>query len=54
MLRTAFWKKAANSLPKPVRERYMANFEQAERWDLAFDALIEYFSRPRFHAPKRA
>jgi len=54
MLKTAFWRKAASSLPTQVRERYMANFEQAERWELAVDTLIEYFSRPRFHAAKRA
>jgi hypothetical protein len=54
MLKTAFWKKAANSLPATVRERYMANFEQAERWELAFDALVDVFSQPRFHTPKRA
>ena len=54
MLKTPFWKKAAGSLPAAVRERHMGHFEQAERVELAFDALVELFARPRFHAPKSA
>ena len=39
-----------------VRERYLANFVQAERWELALDAVVELFSREprRFQTPKRA
>jgi len=44
-LKTAFWRNAANSLPAAVRERYMAHFEAAERWDLALDAVVDSFSR---------
>ena len=56
MLKTSFWKNAAASLPAAVRERYLANFVQAERWELALDAVVELFSREprRFHTPKRA
>lgn len=41
MLRTPFWKQAAQSLPKGVRGRYLADFEQAERVELALDAVFE-------------
>ena len=41
MLKTAFWKNAANSLPAAVRARYLPHFESAERWELALDAAIE-------------
>lgn len=57
MLKTAFWNKAANSLPAATRERYLAHFERAERWELAFDSIVELLSRakhPRFPAPKSA
>lgn len=57
MLRTAFWTRAANSLPSAVRERYLGHFEQAERWELALDAAVELFQRAknvRYHAPKSA
>ena len=57
MLKTAFWIKAANSLPAHIRARYMAHFERAERWELAFDAIVELFSRgkrARFDTPKSA
>ena len=43
----SFWKKAARSLPAAVRPRYAAYFEQAERWELALDGLIELGSRVR-------
>ena len=46
-LSTAFWRKAASSLPAHVRERYMADFERAERWELALDAVIEFFLHRR-------
>ena len=42
-LKTSFWKKAANSLPAPVRARYLGYFEDAERQELALDAVIEAF-----------
>ena len=44
MLKTAFWIKAANSLPANIRARYLRQFERAERWELAFDSFIELFS----------
>lgn len=56
MLKTAFWNKAANSLPAGIRERYMKHFENAERWELALDSVVEFFSRKsaRFDTPKSA
>ena len=47
MLKTTFWKNAAASLPAPIRERFLGEFERAERWELAFDAVIELLSRAR-------
>jgi hypothetical protein len=43
MLKTAFWKSAAASLPATVRDRYMPHLERAERWELALDTAIEGF-----------
>jgi len=54
---TPFWKKAAQSLPAPFRERYQGYFERAERWELAFDRFIQALSRAKsrlarsLHAP---
>jgi len=45
MLKTPFWKKAAAQLPAPVRARYIADLEQAERWELALDRAIEAVGR---------
>ena len=45
MLKTKFWNKAFSSLPAPVRPRYLADFEQMERWELALDGAIELCSR---------
>lgn len=45
MLRTKFWKDVAASLPARVRERHMADFERAERWELALDRAIEAWAR---------
>lgn len=56
----SFWQKAARSLPPHVRARYAGYFEQAERWELALDELIELGSRAksrldrRFHLPRSA
>jgi len=47
MLKTAFWKSAAASLPASVRERYRVDIEQAERWELALDGVIELLSRAK-------
>ncbi|HET7671339.1 MAG TPA: hypothetical protein VFK84_13090 [Burkholderiales bacterium] len=45
MLKTVFWKNAAASLPSSVRERYMIDIEQAERWELAIDEVFEVVAR---------
>lgn len=45
MLKTTFWKKAAAQLPASVRERYLSQIEQAERWELALDGAIELLAR---------
>jgi hypothetical protein len=47
MLKTTFWKNAAASLPASVRERFMGEFERAERWELALDGAIELLSRAK-------
>jgi hypothetical protein len=44
---TSFWQKAAQSLPAPFRARYMAYFERAERWELAFDKCTLLLSRAK-------
>ena len=57
---TSFWQKAARSLPPHVSARYSGYFEQAERWELALDRLIELGARARsqfgraFHTPRSA
>lgn len=53
MLKTTFWKNAAASLPASVRERYRVDIEQAERWELVIDGVIEFFSRAKA-GPARA
>ena len=54
MLKTAFWINAANSLPAAVRQRYMRDFERAERWELALNAAIEACSRAlNYRLPRR-
>jgi hypothetical protein len=52
-LKTAFWQKAAQSLPAAYRARYLAHFEHAERFELALDGLIEFFSRNSKGLPRR-
>jgi hypothetical protein len=58
-LSTPFWRAAYQSLPREVRERYLAHFERAERWELGLDAAIEAVSRAKaafarlFRAPGR-
>jgi hypothetical protein len=47
MLKTVFWKNAAASLPSAVRERYLVDIEQAERWELAIDGVIEFIARAK-------
>jgi hypothetical protein len=49
---TPFWKKAAQSLPVPFRERYEGYFERAERWDLAFDGAVKLLSRTKARLAK--
>jgi len=44
--RTRFWQRAYASLPPRVRERHAAHLRAAERWELALDAAIEFWSRP--------
>ena len=59
MLKTKFWRNAAASLPESVRARYLADIEQAERYELAFDGAIEALARARasfnrFQTPRGA
>ncbi|HEX9395509.1 MAG TPA: hypothetical protein VF943_02100 [Burkholderiales bacterium] len=41
MLKTAFWRRAANSLPAPIRARHLRHLEGAERFELFLDAMID-------------
>ena len=43
MLKTTFWRNAANSLPAPISARHLAQFERAEQWELGLDAVIEAY-----------
>ena len=45
MLKTAFWQRAAQSLPKSVRSRYTTRLERAERVDLLIGALTDALRR---------
>ena len=47
MLKTAFWKSAAASLPAQVRNRYLRDIERAERWELALERAIEALARAK-------
>ena len=57
---TSFWQKAERSLPRNVRVRYAGYFQQAERWELALDGLIEIGARAKsrfervLHSPRSA
>ena len=58
--KTKFWNDAAARLPVAVRNRYLADLQRAERWELAFDRLIEGWAGVKnalgrtFHAPRGA
>lgn len=45
MRKPSFWDEAAKSLPDPVRQRYAAYFESAERFDAALGAVIDACTR---------
>ena len=47
MLKTKFWKNAAESLPDSIRPRYLADIEQAERFELALAGAIEAVGRAK-------
>ena len=47
MLKTRFWRNAANSLPQSVRARYLGDIEQAERIELVLGGAIEAVARAR-------
>ena len=55
MLKTAFWQRAAQSLPASVRRRYATRLERAERVELLIAALSAALRRvlaprePRLH-----
>jgi hypothetical protein len=42
MLRTAFWQRAARSLPPAVRRRHAADLQQAERIERLIAALLAF------------
>jgi hypothetical protein len=47
VLKTKFWRNAAASLPEKVRLRHLADIEQAERIELAFDRAIDALARAK-------
>ena len=47
MLKTKFWRNAADSLPQSVRARYLSDIEQAERVELAIGGAIEAIGRAK-------
>ena len=57
---TPFWKNALASLPQELRSRYVHQIEQAERWELRLNAIVEFGSRAKvlvlrmFQAPRSA
>jgi len=46
-LKTAFWRKAAASLPPAVARRHMAEIERAEAFELALDRVVDFFARAK-------
>ena len=54
VLKTKFWRNAAASLPENVRARYLADIAQAERIELAIDAMLEALARPGEFLPRTA
>jgi hypothetical protein len=51
--KTKFWREAAATLPV----RYRTDLQQAEQWELALDAALEFVARARtslFHTPRSA
>ena len=45
MLKTAFWQRAAGSLPASVRERHMGDIARAERFELLLEGVLDACSR---------
>ena len=45
MLKTAFWKRAAGSLPASVRARHVDAIARAERFEILLDGVIDAWSR---------
>jgi hypothetical protein len=58
--KTRFWRDALESLPEPLRHRYVLQMKAAERWELRLGALIQAWSRAKagvaklFQAPRGA
>lgn len=46
---TPFWNRASESLPAQVRKRYRSQLKAAERFELALDRAIEFFTRRPAH-----
>ena len=47
MLKTAFWQRAANSLPPSVRARHVGDIARAERLEILLDGVIDALSQVR-------
>jgi len=44
---TPFWRRASKSLTPYARQRYRSQLKSAERFELALDRVIEFFSPHR-------
>jgi hypothetical protein len=57
---TTFWKNALLALPAELRPRYLHQIEQAERWELLLDAIVQRGSQAKaalcrmFQTPRSA
>ena len=47
MLKTAFWQKAANSLPPAVRSRHIVDIQRAENFDRMLVSVIDLCTQAR-------
>ena len=47
MLKTAFWQKAASSLPAPVRARHIVDIQRAENFALLLESVIDLCAQAR-------
>jgi len=47
MLKTAFWQKAANSLPPSIRARHIVDMQRAENFERLLESVMELCTQAR-------